>query len=132
METVDAVPPLRRPAVVFEYLLQSHGRLVTFGLHHPAIEQHRQTLVVRHPAIARKPQNLRITRAAAAAAHSALARSASRPQRAEPQAAKHGCESTSVHWTDLRILIGLHRRLAGCSSHHVAHHVATAALSPCR
>ena len=54
VEIVDAVAPLRRPAVTLEDLLEDGCGIGIAGSDGGAVEQDGETLVVRHPAVAGK------------------------------------------------------------------------------
>ncbi len=61
MEVEDAVSPLRRPAVPLEHGFEMRCRIrISLRVGHSAVQQHRQVLVVRHPAVSRKLQHFRI------------------------------------------------------------------------
>src|SRR5581483_8241060 len=61
MKAVDAVAPLRWPAIARKERLKDRGRIVATGRERSAIEQHRQMRIVRHPAISLKLQQLRFS-----------------------------------------------------------------------
>ena len=54
MEVINSVPPLRRPSIAHECLLESRSRVGTGNIESIVVNQNRQSIVIWHPAIARQ------------------------------------------------------------------------------
>src|SRR6478672_2464260 len=58
MKVINSVPPLRRPAICPKHRFESR-RGIGDNTQQRAVQQDRKTLIVRHPTVARKAQDLR-------------------------------------------------------------------------
>ena len=98
MEVVHSVSPLRRPAIARKQLLEARRRIRTPRVLDTAIKQHGKMFVVRHPAVAREAQHLRIS--GCSICTSFTSRIGSVPdsgRRPETQSPEQTHESSSVH-----------------------------------
>jgi len=98
MEIVYSVSPLRRPAIACKQLLEPRRRIRILRVLDAAIKQHGRMFVVRHPAVAREAQYLRISGSSISTSSDSpigrILRSGRRPKTHSPE---HTHESSSVH-----------------------------------
>src|ERR1700736_3953326 len=65
MEIVNAVTPLRRPAVTEKRCFKMRSCVLSGHVNDIAIQQNRQVFVVRNPPVSRQPKNFRSLRGCA-------------------------------------------------------------------